>query len=83
MNRPSEQERGLKMSLLGHARYDLKESRFVDFEIVAVGTRWGGTQYNGRARDLDPAPFGALLSLAGNARSDRIAPAHFWGYGWN
>ncbi len=82
MDRPSPQERGLEMDLLGHARYDLKEGRFVAFEVVAVGTRWGGTQYNGRGRDLDPAPFGAVLSLAGNAHADRVTPEHFWGYGW-
>ena len=32
--------------------------------------------------NLDPAPFGAVLSLAGNAYADRVAPEHFWGYGW-
>lgn len=82
MNRPSTQERGLKMDLLGHARYDLEAGRFVAFEVVAVGTRWGGTQYNGRGRDLDPGPFGAVLSLAGDSRADRVAPEHFRGYGW-
>jgi hypothetical protein len=49
---------------------------------VAVGTRWGGTQYNGRGRDLAPAPFGAVLSLAGESRAERVAPEHFRGYGW-
>ena len=72
----------MELGLLGHARYDLKENRFVAFEVVAVGTRWGGTQYNGRGRDLAPAPFGAVLSLAGTAYADRVAPEHFWGYGW-
>src|SRR5271170_5918604 len=46
MNRPSDQERGLEMKLLGSARFDRKQRRFVGFEVVAVGTRWGGTQYN-------------------------------------
>jgi hypothetical protein len=82
MNNPSPHERGMELDLLGHARYDLKEGRFVALEVVAMGTRWGGTQYNGRGRDLDPAPFGAVLSLAGNAYADRVAPEHFWGYGW-
>jgi hypothetical protein len=82
MSRPTSQERGMEMKLLGHARYDRKEGRFVSFEVVAVGTRWGGTQYNGRGRDLDAAPFGALLTLAGTARAERGAPEHFWGYGW-
>ena len=86
MNRPSGQERGLEMKLLGSARFDRKQGRFVGFEMVAVGTRWGGTQYNRRHNDLAPAPFGAVLSLAGASRAERVAPAHFRGYGgaaWN
>jgi hypothetical protein len=86
MNRPSGQERGLEMKLLGSARFDRKQGRFVGFEVVAVGTRWGGTQYNCRDNDLAPAPFGAVLSLAGASRAERVAPEHFRGYGgaaWN
>jgi hypothetical protein len=49
--------------------------------VVAVGTRWGGTQYNCRDNDLPPAPFGAVLSLAGASRAERVAPTHFRGYG--
>ena len=81
MNRPSSQERGLEMKLLGSARFDRKQGRFVGFEVVAVGTRWGGTQYNLRDNDLAPAPFGAVLSLAGASRAERVAPEHFRGYG--
>ena len=86
MNRPSGQERGLEMKLLGSARFDRKQGRFVGFEVVAVGTRWGGTQYNCRDNDLAPAPFGAVLSLAGASRAERVAPEYFRGYGgvsWN
>ena len=82
MNRPGAQERGLEMRLLGSARLDRKQNRFVGFEVVAVGTRWGGTPYNGRGNDLAPAPFGAVLSLAGESRAERVAPEHFRGYGW-
>jgi hypothetical protein len=81
MNRPSGQERGLEMKLLGSARFDRKQGRFVGFEVVAVGTRWGGTQYNCRDNDLASAPFGAVLSLVGASRAERIAPEHFRGYG--
>jgi hypothetical protein len=81
MNRPSRQERGLEMKLVGSARFDQKQGRFVGFEVVAVGTRWGGTQYNRRDDDLAPAPFGAVLSLAGASRAERVAPAHFRRYG--
>jgi hypothetical protein len=78
-SRASPQKRGMDLRLLGRARYDRRLERFVSLEVVAVGTRWGGTQYNGRARDLAPAPYGALLSLAG---AERVAPEHFWAYEW-
>jgi hypothetical protein len=82
MRSPSTQKRGLETRLLGFARFDLKQGRFVGFEVVAVGTRWGGTQYNGRSNDLEPAPFGVVLSLAGDSHAERVAPEHFEGYGW-
>ena len=82
MRQPSGQERALEMKLLGSARFDRKQGRFVGFEVVAVGTRRGGTQYNGRGNDLAPAPFGVVLSLAAESRAERVAPEHFHGYGW-
>jgi hypothetical protein len=39
------------MKLLRSANFDRKQGRFVSFEVVSVGTRWGGTQYNGRGND--------------------------------
>jgi hypothetical protein len=81
-DRPEAQRRGMDLELLGFARYDLAQGRFLDFEVVAVGSRWGATRYNGRSRDLDPAPFGVVLGLAGDAHAERVAPEHFWGYGW-
>jgi hypothetical protein len=82
MRRPSSQEHGLEMKLLGSARFDRKQGCFVDFEAVAVGTRWGGTQYNGRGNDLAPTPFGAVLSLGGESWAERVAPEQFHGYRW-
>jgi hypothetical protein len=49
---------------------------------VAVGTRWGGTQYNSRADDLDPAPMGLSFTLAGTSPAEHVPPAHVWDYGW-
>jgi len=77
---PVEQERGIEVELLGRA--ELEGERFVAFELVAVGTRWGGTQFNGRGDDLRPAPIGFSLTLAGSGPSDRVAPALVWEYGW-
>jgi hypothetical protein len=81
-DQPNEQRRGMELTLLGRARYDRAQEKFVSFELVAVGTRLGGTQYNVRSRDLDPAPFGVLLTLAGDSKAERVPPEHFAEYGW-
>lgn len=79
---PSEQERGFEGTLLGYATFDRSKDRFTAFEMVALGSRWGATQYNGRADDPGPAPMGVVFSLAGDAPADRVAPAAMWEYGW-
>lgn len=73
MERP--RTHGLDMRLLGNATYDLKKERFLTFELVALGSRWGSTQLNGRRRDVDKAPIGILFSLAGDSPCERVAPA--------
>lgn len=66
---------GLEMRLLGQATFDLARGRFLTFELVAVGSRWGSTQLNGRRGDTDEAPIGILLTLAGDSPCERVAPA--------
>lgn len=80
MRRPSKQERGFEATLLGRAVFDLKKERFTQFDLLAVGTRWGATQYNGRADDLEPAPIGVSFELAGDTPADKVAPAFWWKY---
>ncbi|MBI2930351.1 MAG: hypothetical protein HYY16_01760 [Planctomycetes bacterium] len=63
----TEQRRGFDARVLGYAAYDLRKESFVAFEMVAIGIRWGGTQWNERANDLDPAPMGVALVLAGDS----------------
>jgi hypothetical protein len=70
-----QRQHGLDMQLLGKATFDLARGRFLTFDLVAIGSRWGGTRYNGRRRDMDPAPIGILFSLAGDAPCERVAPA--------
>ena len=79
---PTRQKRGMELAILGFAQYDQQRARFTSFECVAIGSRWGGTQYNFRFRDLGTAPFGLTLTLAGDTAAERVAPEHFWGYGW-
>ena len=67
-------ERGLDASLLGYLRFDRSEERFVRFDVVAVGSRWGGTDYNVRQDDLEPEPIGIAMTIAGQEARDRTAP---------
>lgn len=82
MNDPKERERGYEARLFGRATFDRKAGRFTSFKLLAVGARWGGTLYNGRGDDLEPAPMGIVFTLATNEPAERIAPAFFWAYGW-
>ena len=76
------QKRGMDLKLLGHAKFDRSSGRFTTFELVAIGQRWGATRYNVRSRDLEPSPYGVLVTLAGNKPTERVAPEHFWAYEW-
>ena len=79
---PQPHQRGFEGRLLGYATWDGEKQRFVAFEMVAAGTRWGATQYNVRNGDADPAPLGFALTLAGDTLAERVAPAAYWHYGW-
>lgn len=83
---PEVQNRGYDAKLLGRAVYDRKEHKFVSFELLAVGDRWGATSENGRVADgaicMQPAPMGVVFELAGNSPAERVPPVHLSGYGW-
>lgn len=80
MQAPAERERGIELKLLGRAT--ARGKRFLTFEIVAIGVRWGATQYNGRADDQGVSPIGFLLTRIEGRPEERIAPANWWAYGW-
>lgn len=82
MRDPSAQTRGVDLQLLGRAEYDTLKETFVSFEVVAIGRRWGATQYNQRAREQAPSPIGYVVRLASSRPEDKVAPSNFWGYGW-
>jgi hypothetical protein len=77
---PQEQQRGADFTLLGYADWDSAAGRFTRFDLLAIGDRWGATQYNGRADDPGPAPMGVLFTIT--AEPERVAPAYIWRYGW-
>jgi hypothetical protein len=68
-------QHSLDLRLLGKATYDRAKERFVSFELVALGSRSGGTQLNGRRRDAEAAPIGILFTLAEDGPCQRVAPA--------
>lgn len=47
--------------LYGQSLWDPTTSRFMEFELVALGPRTGKWQFNNRERDLGPAPMGVSL----------------------
>ena len=69
-----DRDRGFDARLLGFLTYDRATVAFTRFDVLAVGTRWGGTEHNGRYDDLAPAPMGVLFELAGSLPRDRTPP---------
>jgi hypothetical protein len=76
------QDGGYEAKLLGKATFDVRAGRFMAFELVAVGPRWGKGNCNLRHDDPGPAAMGVVFTLAGDAPVDRIPPAHVGRYEW-
>ena len=72
---------GYEPKLLGRATFHLKEQKFVSFELLAVGLRWGLGNCNQRHNPA-PALMGIVLTLAGNSQAERLPPAFISRYGW-
>lgn len=75
-------DRGLEATMLGEARYNIKDEVFEKFELVVAGERWGRTRYNARENDEARAPIGYVMQIAGDSPTDKVAPAEFGNYGW-
>ena len=65
---------GVSTQILGQALYDAGQAKFVEFEFVALGQRWGRTPYNNRGEQLDASPIGFVVQLA-DEDAAKIAPA--------
>jgi hypothetical protein len=72
---------GYAPKLLGRATYNLKDQKFVSFELVAVGLRWGLGNCNQRHNPA-PALMGIVLTLTGDSPAERLPPAFISRYGW-
>ena len=65
----------IETNILGSAMYNIKEEKFTDFELVALGKWVGKTQNNGRRFGPDSGHIGILYNLAEKIHENRIAPA--------
>ena len=72
---------GFEPTLLGRAKYNLSDQKFISFELLAVGMRWGLGNCNQR-HDPSPAPMGIVFKLAGDTPAERLPPAFISRYGW-
>ena len=70
---------GVVTRQLGYATYDLTKDSFTEFELVALGRRWGFTRFNGRRGDDESGPLGFVFRLAA-PNAFRIAPAAIASY---
>jgi hypothetical protein len=70
---------GVVTRLLGHATFDLAQGAFVEFEMVALGRRWGYTRFNDRRTDAESGPLGYVFRLAARG-APRVAPASIAAY---
>jgi hypothetical protein len=81
--RLTDAERGFDCRLLGFLGYDTLRGRFARFDVIALGTRWGGSEHNVRWDDLAPAPMAVGFELAGTTPADRTPPqgsySEYWG----
>ena len=75
---PEDYPRTMRATLFGHARYDTNAGAFIEFELVAIGTRTGRTSNSGRGKDPKPTPIGFAFTLA--KPSVRVPPTflHFY-----
>ena len=67
-------ERGFDAKMLGYLSFDRQAQRFSRFDLVAVGSRWGATTFNNRREDVERAPMGVAMTIAGREERDRTPP---------
>jgi hypothetical protein len=70
----TDQWRGVEVSLLGRATYDVKAEKFKTFDMVAIGKRWGGLRWKDEG-----GPIGFEFRIAPGRAMDRTPP---YGLAW-
>lgn len=75
-------ERGMQTRVVGYATWNTKKKAFIKFEVTALGTRWGRTQFNFRQDDVDETPIAFAITFDPEDPGNKVAPAEFGAYGW-
>jgi hypothetical protein len=71
---PEKASRGYQPQLIGFIRYDRKQRRLTQFDVVAVGDQWGNGPYTRGGRP-GRTPLGIAFELSsGESPADRVAP---------
>ncbi len=72
--------RGIVTRVHGGATWSYTDSCFADFELVAIGYRWGRTRFNGRGRGPNSNPLGFVAKLAPKDEPPNV-PGLIYAYG--
>ena len=67
-------DRGLETQLSGEGTFDRTQGRFIQFRLLALGTRWGRGADNGRVGQEAPSPIGFALELTPATSLSKVAP---------
>ena len=68
-------DRGIEAVITGWLTYDFDAKAFTEFDMLAVGDRWGATIYNFRHQDLGRSPIGFAFKLLEQKPENKTKPA--------
>jgi hypothetical protein len=71
---PYDTDRGVDVELSGSVDVNGTTRAVTGLRAIATGDRWGSTRYNGRSKDLGPAPIGFGFELLPDAPENRTPP---------
>jgi hypothetical protein len=70
---------GVAVQIMGSATFNRGQSKFTEFDMVAIGKRWGKTVNNGRRKDEQKSSIGFVFRMA-PAGGPRNPPAFVSSY---
>lgn len=71
--------RGVVTKIIGDATFDKATERFTQFDMVAIGKRWGRTKYNDRLAQQSETPIGFAFQIT-QTDEHAVIPGIFWSY---